>query len=102
MGVNMNKRIIGKNIKEYRIKLGLTQIQLAELLRSKGFKTWNITISRYESGKTAVSTKVLAALADIFNCEVNDITNEKISDTDLAIMMRTAADILDSRKGERR
>ena len=56
------------NIKEMRIKRGLTQKQLAELL---GVKQSNI--SRWEAGTFQPNATTLKKMADALNCRIDDL-----------------------------
>ena len=60
--------IIGQNLKSLRKNRGLTQKDLADRLNQLGRKTWNVSISQYESGKTAISYEMLVDLARILEC----------------------------------
>ena len=59
---------MGVKIKETRKKRGLTQKQLAELL---GVKQQNI--SDWERGERSPSIKNLKKLAEILNCQIDDL-----------------------------
>ena len=59
---------MGKKIKAMRIKRGLTQKQLAELL---GVKQQNI--SDWERGERSPSVKNLKKMAEILNCQIDDL-----------------------------
>ena len=59
---------MGKKIKAMRIKRGLTQKQLAELL---GVKQQNV--SDWERGERSPSVKNLKKLAQILNCQIDDL-----------------------------
>lgn len=56
------------SIKELRKKRGLTQKQLAELL---GVKQQNV--SDWERGERSPSVKNLKKLAEILNCQIDDL-----------------------------
>lgn len=59
---------IGSNIKKYRLKIGLTQKQLADKIdKSKS------SIEKYESDKTEVPLNVLEEIAEALNTNVNSI-----------------------------
>lgn len=64
----INKNIIGKNIKSVRKKYQLTQKELA-----KAINTSQSTISSYEKGKTLVLTVFIYNLALNFNLSVDKI-----------------------------
>lgn len=59
---------MGIKIKEMRIKRGLTQKQLAELL---GVKQQNV--SDWERGERSPSVKNLKKLSEILNCQIDDL-----------------------------
>jgi len=59
---------IGKNIRNKRLELEMTQDELANQL----FVTRQ-TISNYESGKREPSIETLALLATIFDCEIEEL-----------------------------
>lgn len=58
------KIILGANVKELRLKKGLTQEQLGERIKLDAH-----TISMIETGKTFISGEVLANLCNIFEVE---------------------------------
>ena len=64
----INKNIIGKNIKLVRKKYQLTQKELAKVIN-----TSQSTISSYEKGKTLVLTVFIYNLALNFNLSVDKI-----------------------------
>lgn len=59
---------MGKKIKVMRIKRGLTQKQLAELL---GVKQQNV--SDWERSLRSPSVKNLKKLSEILNCQIDDL-----------------------------
>ena len=68
------KKIVGNNIKDYRISLGYTQKQIAKYLDVD-----RSIISRYENGERDGATLVhLCRLADLFGIDVVDFSEENI------------------------
>ncbi|WP_461240872.1 helix-turn-helix transcriptional regulator [Paucilactobacillus sp. N302-9] len=63
--VDLNK-YIGTQIKKYREMNSMTQVQLADKL-----KTTRQTISRYESGERKTTQDVLFDLAKVFHISIN-------------------------------
>lgn len=59
------KEQVGRNIKEARVRNGITREDLAATL-----KTSVTTIYRYESGKLNLSANVIERIARALNCEV--------------------------------
>ncbi|MCD8007179.1 MAG: helix-turn-helix domain-containing protein [Oscillospiraceae bacterium] len=60
-----NTEEIGKRIREERLKLGLTQSELGEILFVKGKQ-----ISNYENGKLFVPIEMLVNMCKLFDCEM--------------------------------
>lgn len=71
----MDFKIIGERIKELRIYNSLTQVQLAEKL-----KTSQSLLHRWESGKRFVSVPTLVKLSKIFNTSLDQLV---FSDKDI-------------------
>lgn len=64
---------IGNNIKKYRTKKGLTQEQLAAIVREKtGRKSKNF-ISNWENGLNDPDADAILVLADVFEIDVNTL-----------------------------
>lgn len=59
---------IGKNIKEKRLKEGLTQEQLAELVFME-----RSCLSRVELGLKSLKIEEAALIADVFDCSLDDL-----------------------------
>lgn len=59
---NINKKLIGKRLKELRTENNTTQKELADFL-----KTSHSTISAYESGKTLILTSFLYQICKKYN-----------------------------------
>ncbi len=66
---------LGKNIRHLRIKKGMSQDELAELLQYKSYTT----IQKWESGVSEPPIKTLKAIADIFNVDINDLANKDLT-----------------------
>lgn len=58
---------VGAKIKEFRVRRGMTQQDLAELMG-----TTKQTIGRYENGNRGVDQDKIFKLAEIFNCSIDD------------------------------
>ena len=63
---------IANFIKEKRIKIGLTQEQLAS-----GIGVLNTTISNYEQGVSAPNLETFLRIAEILKCNTSSLTDEK-------------------------
>ncbi len=80
------KKAIGKQIKAYRKRFGLTQFSLGEKLEINQRQ-----IAILESGKSFPSFKTLVNLSNVFNCNVSDffpddINDKKVRDEVLALI----------------
>lgn len=67
----MDDKAVGKRIKEYRLKIGLTQEQLAEKL--------NIStnhLSAVERGVYSVKLDLLVRMANIFGCSADELLED--------------------------
>jgi len=64
-------QIIGKNIIDYRTKLGYTQDHIANYLGAD-----RTTISKYENDEREISIVSLNKLADLFGIELEDLIEE--------------------------
>lgn len=62
------------NIKEYRERAGLTQAELAENIEPKVTQS---AISHWEAGACFPSIPILMQLTKIFNCSMNDLTEQR-------------------------
>ena len=67
----MAKKDIGRNISDYRKKIGLTQQELAEILG-----VTNKAVSKWESGTSDPSTSNLLALAKLYGISAEDLLKE--------------------------
>lgn len=59
-------------IKEFRIKAGLTQAQLAEAIGKP-----QQHVSRWETGERAPSVPALMAIAKVLKCSIGDLVGEE-------------------------
>lgn len=69
---------INRKIKEFRLKLGLTQVQFADKI---GLSQPNL--SALEAGKREVNLNILMRLKDEFYFDLNDFLYKEISDIDI-------------------
>ena len=69
--MNKRKDIVPNNLKEFRLKAGLTQKQVAEIL---GLQCED-RLSHWEKGVAIPSVKNLFKLASIYKAKVEDILN---------------------------
>ena len=77
---------LGKKIKEYRLKIGMTQEELAERLFSR-----KSTISDYENDKIDIKISVLREIAKILGMPLFCFLCEQNADTDDEIMQMAMA-----------
>ena len=68
----LNKKVIGKRLKEFRNKYHITQVQLAVYLN-----TTQSTISAYESGKTILLTAFALQIIDKYNISLDWLCGRK-------------------------
>lgn len=68
-----DKRMIGQNIKRYRIRQGMSQCQMAELL-------WidRSSLSAYETGKRIPDIFMLWRIADIFGITLDSLVGRAV------------------------
>lgn len=66
------QRYVGEKIKEFRLKRGMSQEELADLLG-----TTKQTVSRYETGERKANQDVLFKLSDIFKVSIDDFFPSK-------------------------
>lgn len=78
MNENLDKKILGENIKKRRIELGLSQKKLASNLGIS-----NVSLSQYETGDVNIPLATLNELANILETTVGKLlgTNEEIEYT---------------------
>ena len=62
-----DSKIFGERLKNKRVELGLSQVELA---RSMGFKT-SSSLTNIEKGKTLVDIEFLYHISKIFNCDLH-------------------------------
>lgn len=87
------KKFIGKRIKEFRNKRGMTQDELADLLG-----TTKQTVSRYENGERQANQDILFELSNIFNVSIDEFFPKKEHITDefeRALKMTEGLDVKD-------
>lgn len=60
------------NIREYRIKLGLTQAQIAENLN-----VGSNAVSQWETGTRSPNVRYIQMLAEVFGCSVDNLLGSK-------------------------
>lgn len=63
---NLDKKLIGRRLKEFRIENGITQESLAKMLN-----TTHSTISAYESGKTTILTAFAFEICRKYNMSMD-------------------------------
>lgn len=66
INTNINKSLIGKRLREFRIENNITQTELAKLLN-----TTHSTISAYESGKTTILTAFAYEICKKYNISMD-------------------------------
>jgi transcriptional regulator with XRE-family HTH domain len=84
------QNIIGSNLQTFRIRLGLTQDQIAEFLEVD-----RSLIAHYERGKE-VTYVHLKKFANLFNIEVEDLFEENVALRELNFAFAFRADGLDN------
>ena len=72
--MDIDYKSIGRNIKEFRIKKGLTQVKLGE---KSGVEPSNI--SHIESGATKVSLPTLVSIANALGVSLDEIVYESLT-----------------------
>ena len=63
---NLDKKLIGKRLKEFRLENNITQEELAKILN-----TTHSTISAYESGKTTILTAFAYEICKRYNISID-------------------------------
>lgn len=81
--------IIGKNIKNFRVKLGLRQEDLAEYLGISREE-----ISYYETAKRSIPTGIIEKAAKVFGIDEFDLYEEDIEKVNANIAFAFRADFL--------
>lgn len=74
-------KYIGKQIKFYREKQGLSQIDLAEKLGID-----RVSVTRYESGARRVNQDMLFKLSDILHISIDELFPETVSENNVDIL----------------
>ena len=80
----LNTIEVGKNIKEMRINLGLSQKNIAEYLNVD-----QSYVSLLEEGKRQISSDMLEALAALFCCEITHLLSDDVPEAPYKIAFRT-------------
>lgn len=75
---------------EWRESRGLTQEQLAGRLG-----TTDVTVSRWETGRSLLNTAVMAAIAEALNIEPEDLYHDPARPTPNALMRDQAPDVIE-------
>jgi len=75
---------------EWRESRGLTQEQLANRLG-----TTDVTVSRWETGRSLLNTDVMGAIADALDIESEDLYHHPAQPTPNALMRDQAPDVVD-------
>ena len=71
------KKKLGQKIREYRLKRGITQEELAEKLLSK-----KSTISEYENNKIDIKISILREIAKVLGTPLSHLLSEEDDDID--------------------
>jgi len=69
--------ISGEVIKEYRIRMGLSQRELADVLQLAGLDLDKNAIQRIEAGKRFITDIELVYFAKVLNVDYHTLLNEK-------------------------
>ncbi len=70
--IDLDKKVIGQNLLQFRKKVHITQEELAKKLN-----TTHSTISAYESGKTLILTSFLYQIAVMYDVSVDELVGRK-------------------------
>ena len=65
-------RIIGDNLRDLRIKNGLSQEKLCAELQRRGCDIARSAYAKYEAGELNVKVSVILALKEIYKCQFDD------------------------------
>ncbi len=68
----INSKVIGKNLKNIRLKYGHTQSKTARLIHTN-----QSNYSRYERGKNTIPTSLITAFAKIYNVSIDYLCGKK-------------------------
>ena len=71
---------VGDNIRIARIKKGINQKELAEMLNAQGIKIGNTTICNWENGTSKPDPDTIAILCNLLNVDANYILDFKKND----------------------
>jgi len=80
------EKTLGQKIREYRLKRGMTQEELAEKLLSK-----KSTISEYENDKIDIKISVLREIAKVLGIPLSHFLCEEEDDIDYEVMQMAMA-----------
>ena len=80
------KKTLGQKIREYRLKRGMTQEELAEKLLSK-----KSTISEYENNKIDIKISILREIAKVLGTTLSHFLSEEYDDIDDEVMQMARA-----------
>lgn len=86
---------IGKNIRAQRVRKGLTQKQLAELIHISPQH-----ISHIETGRTAVSLPTLVDIANVLDTDVNALLGNNLTKQRKSVLRAELAKVLDACSSE--
>lgn len=78
---------IGNRIKIFREQKGLSQSQLADLLKNKAISISRETISKIETGDRAISVIEIKALAEVLQINIEELIKEE-EESDLTTLFR--------------
>ncbi len=68
--------VFGKNLRHLRVKKGLEQLELAQLLGRKS----SSSVSEWEKGRYTPKSGTLSDIAKIFNVSLQDLMNENLTE----------------------
>ena len=80
------EKTLGQKIREYRLKRGITQEELAEKLLSK-----KSTISEYENDKIDMKISLLREIAKVLGMPLSHLLSEEDDDIDDEVMQMAVA-----------
>lgn len=80
------KKTLGQKIREYRLKRGMTQEELAEKLFSS-----KSTISEYENNKIDIKISILREIAKVLGTPLPHLLSEEYDDIDDEVMQMAVA-----------
>lgn len=67
--------LIGRRIHELRDRLGLPQAKFAQILRERGFRSYDSTISRIETGKRPLHLSEAMVLCQALDLDLRALTH---------------------------